>query len=153
MTSPQLLARLSGLQQMMRDLLRGVPAAHANRRFDPRLASLGWYLGRSVYRETYWLREVVTGDTDLTARVRPLFTPSAMDPELQSARLPPPDHLLSWAAEIQDEHCTSAVTGRSAGTALGSGDPPICSPTRRSPGSPDTRRRHLPPGLPSWPGT
>lgn len=42
--------------------------------------------------------------SDLTDRVRPLFTPGAMDPELQSARLPPPDHLLNWAAEIQDEH-------------------------------------------------
>jgi len=110
MTSPQLLARLGGLQQMMRDLLRGVPAAHANQRFDPRLASLGWYLGRSVYRETYWLREVLTGDTDLTARVRPLFTPGALAPELQSARLPSLDHLLNWAAEIQDEHLRRLAT-------------------------------------------
>lgn len=94
----------------MRDLLRGVPAAHANRRFDPELASLGWYLGRSVYRETYWLREVLTGDTELTERVRPLFTPGAMDPALQSARLPPPDHLLNWATEIQDEHVRRLAT-------------------------------------------
>ncbi len=110
MTSPQLLARLGDLQQMMRDLLRGVPATQANRRFAPRLASLGWYLRRSVYRETYWLREVLTGDTDLTDRVRPLFTPGAMDPGLQSARLPPPDHLLNWAAEIQDEHLRRLAT-------------------------------------------
>ncbi|WP_176722494.1 SUMF1/EgtB/PvdO family nonheme iron enzyme [Candidatus Thiosymbion oneisti] len=110
MTSPQLLARLSGLQQMMRDLLRGVPAAHANQRFDPALSSLGWYLGRSVYRESYWLREVLAGDTDLTDRVRPLFTPGAMDPALQSARLPPPAHLLNWAAQIQDEHLRRLAT-------------------------------------------
>ncbi len=110
MTSPQLLTQLGGLQQRMRDLLHEIPAAHANRRFDPRLASVGWYLGRSVYRELYWLREVLTGDTDLTERVRPLFTPGAMDPEAQSARLPPPDHLLNWAAEIQDEHLRRLAT-------------------------------------------
>ena len=27
-----------------------------------------------------------------------------MDLEAQCARLPPPDHLINWAAEIQDEH-------------------------------------------------
>jgi len=110
MTSPQLLAQLSGLQQRMRDLLQGVSVAQANQCFAPRLASLGWYLGRSVYRELYWLRVVLTGDTELTERVRLLFTPAAMDPEAQSARLPPPDHLLAWAAEIQDEHLRRLAT-------------------------------------------
>lgn len=110
MTAPRILTQLGSLQQMMRDLLREVPATQANTCCEPQLASLGWYLGRSVYRETYWLREVLAGDTDLTDRVRPLFTPGAMDPETQSARLPPPDHLLNWAAEIQDEHMRRLAT-------------------------------------------
>jgi len=110
MTSPRILTQLGDLHQMMRSLLQEAPADQANRCFGPQLASLGWYLGRSVYRETYWLREVLTGDTDLTDRVRLLFTPGAMDPGVQSAHLPPPDHLLAWAAEIQDEHLRRLAT-------------------------------------------
>ncbi len=110
MTSPQILAQFSGLQEMMRDLLRSVPETDANGRFHPRLASLGWYLGRSVFRETYWLREVLAAEADLTERVRPLFTTGTMDLSAQCARLPPRDHLLSWAAEIQDENLRRLAT-------------------------------------------
>jgi len=94
---------------MMHDLVRSIPAIDVNARFAPRLASLGWYLGRSVFRETYWLREVLAGDSDLTDRVRTLFV-SGMDLDAQCDRLPPPDHLLAWAAEIQDEHLRRLAT-------------------------------------------
>jgi hypothetical protein len=110
MTSPQILAQLASLQQMMRDLLRSAPETDADRCFHPQLASLGWYLGRSVYRETYWLREVLAGDGDLTDRARHLFTYGAMELEDQCARLPPPDHLLNWAAEAQDENLRRMAT-------------------------------------------
>jgi iron(II)-dependent oxidoreductase len=104
MTSSAILGPLSGLHAMMRQLLASVPAADANRQFHPALASIGWYLGRSVYRETYWLREVLDGDADLTSRVRHLFAATELPLSEQCAQLPPPDHLLNWAAEIQDEH-------------------------------------------------
>ena len=110
MTSPEILAQISGLQEMMRDLLRSAPETDVNAVFHPKIAALGWYLGRSVFRETYWLREVLAGDSDLVDRVRPLFTPGTMDLEAQCARLPPPDHLLNWAAEIQDEHLRRLAT-------------------------------------------
>ncbi|MEA3277818.1 MAG: SUMF1/EgtB/PvdO family nonheme iron enzyme [Pseudomonadota bacterium] len=104
MTAPAILGQLSGLHDMMRELASSVPAADANRRFHPQLASLNWYLGRTVFRETYWLREVLADDADLTDRVRDIFTPGALDPDEQCARLPPLDHLLNWAQEIEDEH-------------------------------------------------
>lgn len=108
MTHPDLLGQLSGLQTMMADLLTGVPTAAANARFHPRLASLGWYLGRAIYRELHWLREVLDGDGDLAGRVRHLFdVDEALAPVEQ---LPPPDHLLAWAAEIQDEHLRRLAT-------------------------------------------
>lgn len=116
MTSPKILAQLGGLQEMMRDLLRTVPDTDANARFHPRLASLGWYLGRSVFRETYWLREVLDDDADLTERVRTLFTPGAMGLDAQCAQIPPPDHLVNWAAEIQDEHLRRLATPGSFST-------------------------------------
>jgi iron(II)-dependent oxidoreductase len=110
MTSPQILGQLSGLQAMMRELVTSVPSAEANARFDPELPCLAWYLGRSVYRETYWLREVLAGDPDLTRRVRKLFTPADLALEEQCTRLPPPDHLINWAQEIQDEHLRRLAT-------------------------------------------
>jgi len=110
LTDPLILGQLSGLHGMLCDLATGVPASEANLRFHPELASLAWYLGRSVYRETYWLREVVAGDADLTQRVREVFVPGALDLETQCRRLPPIDHLLSWAREIQDEHLRRLAT-------------------------------------------
>lgn len=61
-------------------------------------------------RETYWLRDVLAAEADLTERVRPLFTTGTMDLSARCARLPPRDHLLSWAAEIQDENLRRLAT-------------------------------------------
>ncbi len=108
MTNPEILGQLSSLQAMMADLLVGVPASEANSRFHPRLASLAWYLGRSVYRELYWLREVLAEETDLAGRVRHFFAPG--EQAAPCDLLPPPDHLLAWAAEIQGEHLRRLAT-------------------------------------------
>lgn len=111
----ELLGALSGLHTLLRDLVSGLPAAAANRCLDPRLGSPGWQLARAVYRETYWLREVVAGDSDLTDRVRHLFPADSGardegDLVAICARLPPPDHLVNWAAEIQEEHLRRLAT-------------------------------------------
>lgn len=108
MTHPDILGQLSGLQTMMADLLTGVPAASANARFHPHQASLGWYLGRSVYRELRWLREELGRDGDLAGRVRHLF--DVGEAEAPVEHLPPPNHLLAWATEIQDEHLRRLAT-------------------------------------------
>jgi len=108
MTKPEVLGQLSGLHEMMVDLLQGIPSAEANARFHPHLASLSWYLGRCVYRELYWVREVLAGDTTLSNRVRHIFSDGDLD--TQCAQLPPPDHLLSWAAEVQGEHLRRLAT-------------------------------------------
>ncbi len=108
MTNPEILGQLSSLQAMMADLLLGVPASEANSRFHPRLASLAWYLGRSVYRELYWLREVLAEEADLAGRVRHFFAPG--EQAAPCDLLPPADHLLAWAAEIQGEHLRRLAT-------------------------------------------
>lgn len=110
MTAPELLGQLSGLQEMMRELPRALPASAVSERPTPELACLGWYLGRSVYRETYWLREVIAADADLADRLRGLFAPGPLDLDERCARLPPPSHLLAWAAEIHDEHLRRLAT-------------------------------------------
>lgn len=110
MTDPLILGQLGNLHDMMRELVTSVPPAEANARYHPKLATLSWYLARSVYRETYWLREVIAKDPDLTRRVRGLFTPNDLDLDNQCNRLPPADHLLSWAREIHDEHLRRLAT-------------------------------------------
>lgn len=104
MTDTAILGQLSALHEMMGQLVTTVPAPDATRQFHPDLGSLAWYLGRSVYLETYWLRQMLNNDDDLTRRVEHLFNPGTLSLAEQCAALPPVDHLLNWAAEIQDEH-------------------------------------------------
>ncbi len=58
---------------------------------------------RHVHR-TYWLREIVQGDSDMTSRVRELFIPGILPSQEEWKRLPPKDHLLNWVMELQDEN-------------------------------------------------
>jgi len=104
MQSHQLLGQLSGLHQMMGHLLTSVPEADAYRRFHPALPPLAWLFGRCAYLETYWLREVVQQDSDMTARVRTLFGIGVEADETLVTALPPRGHLLNWALELQEEN-------------------------------------------------
>ncbi len=104
MTNAAILGQLSSLHEMLAQLPLSIPRDQAARQFHPQLGSLAWHLGRSVYLETYWLRQVLFEDDDLTRRVEQLFTPGAMPLAQQCAALPPVEHLLNWAVEIQGEH-------------------------------------------------
>jgi iron(II)-dependent oxidoreductase len=106
MTDPRTLGQLSNLQQMLVQLVEALPDAELRGSAHPALFPPGWYLGRAVYLETYWLREWLAGDDDLTRRVRHIFAKGACTPAQAGALLPPRDHLLNWALEIQDEHLT-----------------------------------------------
>lgn len=57
-----------------------------------------------MYLETYWLRKIIAEDVELTRRVSHLFAYNASAPQESDERLPPRDHLLNWAREIQDRH-------------------------------------------------
>ena len=110
MTPAAVLGPLNAIQERMRQILGSVPDTDVHRRFHPELASLGWYLGRTVYRESYWLDEVLREDDDICSRVRHLFGPGALGTDAQCAALPPPDHLLAWAHQVQDEHLRRLAT-------------------------------------------
>lgn len=112
MTNPRILGQLSNLQQMLVQLVEALSDAALRCSAHPALFPPGWYLGRAVYLETYWLRERLAGDDDLTGRVRHIFAKGACAPEQAGALLPPRDHLLNWALEIQDEHLTRLANPR-----------------------------------------
>jgi len=104
MTDSSVLGPLSALHELQDRLLDRISPADALLQFHPDLGSLAWYLGHSVYLESYWLRERLTGDAELTHRVAHLFTPRALPLAEQCASMPPLDHLRNWAAAIRDEH-------------------------------------------------
>ena len=66
MPNPQILSQLGSLHGLLRDLLNEEPDDTTP---IPGLGTLGWHLGRCVFRGLYWLREVVDGDADLTSHV------------------------------------------------------------------------------------
>ena len=106
MSRHELLGHLSGLHQMMSHLLEATDEADCTKRFEPSLPPIAWLFGRAVYLESYWLREVVLGDADLTARVRHLFACSVEPDEAIIQQLPPKEHLLNWALELQEQNLT-----------------------------------------------
>ncbi|MEW7978589.1 MAG: SUMF1/EgtB/PvdO family nonheme iron enzyme [Candidatus Sedimenticola endophacoides] len=112
MSNHTLLGRLSGLHQMMSDLLQAPPEPAVRTTTHPALAPPAWYFGRAVYLETYWLREVIQGDAGMTARVREIFTPGALPEQEQWRRLPPREHLINWALELWDENLTRLANPR-----------------------------------------
>jgi gamma-glutamyl hercynylcysteine S-oxide synthase len=106
MTIARTLGPLSNLHQMLVQVVESLTDSDLRRCPHPSLFPPGWYLGRAVYLETYWLRERLAGDDDLTRRVRHIFAKGACTPAAAGALLPPRDHLLNWALEIQDDHLT-----------------------------------------------
>lgn len=100
----ELLGQISHLHQMMTHLMESIPEQDCYRRFDPDLPPMAWLWGRSTYLETYWLREVVQEDDDMTARVRHLFGHDVACSDEILAQLPPMEHLMNWALELQDEN-------------------------------------------------
>jgi iron(II)-dependent oxidoreductase len=91
---------------MLIQLAESVSDADCHQQFHPELASIGWYLARSVYLETYLIREVVQHDDSMTARVRHLFGHDVTADTDILAQLPPKEHLLNWAMELQEENLT-----------------------------------------------
>lgn len=88
MTSPQTLGALSTAHQLLTQLPARIPERDVNRRLHPDIEPLGRLLGRSMYLETYWLRQVVTEDDEMTRCVRHLFAYDAPAPSERDERLP-----------------------------------------------------------------
>lgn len=106
MPNPQILSQLGSLHGLLRGLLNEEPDDTTP---IPGLGTLGWHLGRCVFRELFWLREVVDDDSDLTSRVRHIFA-AEVDLDTACAQLPPTPHLLRWAQEAQDENLRRLAT-------------------------------------------
>ena len=104
MIKPQSLGALSSIQRLVTQLVEDLPAEDINRKYHPDLPGIGWLLGRSIYLELWWLREKILGDDDLSKRVRQFFARPLPRSAQQEQQLPPKEHLLNWALEVQDEH-------------------------------------------------
>ena len=106
MSRHELLGHLNGLHQMMNHLLEAADEASCTRRFEQGLPPIAWLFGRAIYLETYWLHEVVMGDDNMSSRVRHLFGQAIEPDETVMHQLPPREHLLNWALELQEQNLT-----------------------------------------------
>lgn len=106
MIPAQTLGALNNLHAMMNHLIEDLPAADLHQRFHPDIPSLGWQFGRAIYLETYLIDERLLNDADLSDRVRHLFAHDIRPTPALEAQLPPKEHLLNWAMEIQERHIT-----------------------------------------------
>lgn len=102
MASSPALGRLSSLHELLNQLLQDLPEYQTQQNFLADQPSIGWLFGHSMYLELVWIREKILGDADLSARIRPIFS-NGWQPG-KDKLLPPKDHLLNWALEIQDHH-------------------------------------------------
>lgn len=104
MNQPHPLGQLSGLQQLMTQLIEPLSEAECRTPYHRASAPLLWHYGRAAYIETLMLRGAVQGESDLTDRVRHLFEPADPVAPRQWEQLPPKEHLLNWALELQEEN-------------------------------------------------
>lgn len=103
MTNPAILGSLSHLHEMQVQLMESASEDSALQYHD-QLGSLNWLLGRGVYLELLWLREMLGKDSDLSIRVEHLFNSDRLPLKEQCVQLPSGEHLLNWASQIWDEH-------------------------------------------------
>ncbi|MCK5902258.1 MAG: SUMF1/EgtB/PvdO family nonheme iron enzyme [Cocleimonas sp.] len=104
MSRHELLGQISGLQSMMRDIFNAADETDCYQSLAEGLPPLAWLFGRSVYAETYWVREVLVEDEDMTQRVRHLFANTVVVSDQVEQALPERENLLSWALELQDDN-------------------------------------------------
>jgi iron(II)-dependent oxidoreductase len=103
MTSFTPLGQLSAIQELVWQLVESVTDTDYRCHFHPELSPLGWYLGRCVFIESWWLRKVVLGEATFSDTVSNLFTPGKTLPWEQGERLPPKHEMLTWARRIQED--------------------------------------------------
>ncbi len=100
----EILGQLNGLQGMMVELIQSTPEKDCYTSFHSDIPPLAWLLGRAVYTEIYWLREILQGDNDLSKRVEHLFAKGVKVNQKLIKQLPPQEHLLNWALELQENN-------------------------------------------------
>ncbi|MBF0219637.1 MAG: SUMF1/EgtB/PvdO family nonheme iron enzyme [Gammaproteobacteria bacterium] len=108
----QLLGQLNGQQQMLNQLVEAIPEAACYTSWISAKPPIAWLLGRAVYVETWWLRERLQGDDSLTAPVAAIFATERATESAAWQRLPPRDHLLNWASQLQEENLTRLANAK-----------------------------------------
>jgi iron(II)-dependent oxidoreductase len=104
MTPPNPLGQLSHLQQLTRLLVEQADDATYRAQFESELSPLGWYLGRAVFLESYWLRVQVLDEPPLPEDLVRLYQEGGTPAAARGAALPPRAALLDWARTQQDDN-------------------------------------------------
>lgn len=102
-TSLSTLIRLRAIQNLTRQLFNNLNDIQYRLQFHPGLSPAGWYLGRGIFIENYWLHEVIQNDNQFTAN-KPLFTADHCPPAQRGPRLPALKTTLENMSAQQDEN-------------------------------------------------
>lgn len=102
-TSLPTLIRLRAIQNLTRQLFSNLSDIHYRLQFHHDLSPAGWYLGRGIFIENYWLHEVLQNDDQFTAD-KSLFFSEHCPPAQRGPRLPSLKATLKEISAQQDDN-------------------------------------------------
>ncbi len=100
----QTIGQLHQIQDMLIGLVENLDDEQCRTVYQPGMHSIGWYLGQAVYLETFLIRELLQQDDAMTSLVRHLFAHDITPDAAIYNQLPPREHLLNWALELQEDN-------------------------------------------------
>ncbi|MEE9422785.1 MAG: DinB family protein, partial [Gammaproteobacteria bacterium] len=100
MSNSKLLNELELSQSLVLTLVEQNSAIY-NQQTDPDLSPLGWHLGHCVFTECYWLHEIISSNSQITAPLADLYTPPRTPKSERGGHLPACETLLDWARQLQ----------------------------------------------------
>jgi len=95
--------RLRAIQNLTRKLFHELSDIHYRLQYHPELSPAGWYLGRGMFIENYWLHEVIQHDGQFTAE-QSLFFSDACPLAQRGPRLPALKNQLDKISAQQDDN-------------------------------------------------
>ncbi|MFQ5661011.1 MAG: SUMF1/EgtB/PvdO family nonheme iron enzyme [Gammaproteobacteria bacterium] len=96
--------RFYTLQDLLLKTVRQAAHPDYKLQFHPDLSPMGWHLGHSVFTETYWIREIVMRNDEISSGLKDLYTPEQSPKSQRGDALPPHHELCNWAELMQREN-------------------------------------------------
>lgn len=104
MLSTDSINQINSVQNAIRETGLLLDDSEYRQQYHPDLSPLGWHIGHCAFVETYWLREVVLGDDDITAPLQYLYIPENIPKPQRGPALLPRDEHLDWCARLNAEN-------------------------------------------------
>lgn len=104
MTTRNMLDELEHIQKKIRTLGAQLEDHDYRQQYHTDLSPLGWHVGHCTFIETYWLREVVLGDSAATGDLQKLYVPENIPKPQRGPALPAHHEHLAWCEQLNHEN-------------------------------------------------